>query len=158
MKRIPTTICIVILLAIAASCKKTAADDCAVIYDYILYTTLFNVTDCDGHDLFFGQYKKYDTSQLKVYTVFDNRRINIQFRCDSAMSERAGTPANMMTLGHLLDKTLYVELNGIVTDSIRAAYAIDKTPCTFTYRMTQAFVNGQPVNDIKNVIPVKQCP
>lgn len=128
-----------------------------MIYDYILYATLFNVTDCDGHDLFFGQYKKYDTSQLKVYTVNNNKRLDIQFRCDSTMSERAGTPANMMTLGHLLDKTFYVELNGVVTDSIRADYDKKSNPCTMYYELKQAFVNGQSVKDKLGVIPVKQC-
>ncbi|MFT3827564.1 MAG: hypothetical protein QM731_26820 [Chitinophagaceae bacterium] len=86
------------------------------------FVFLLNFTDTAGHDILFGEYKKYSKDELKIYYNAEGNKKYDVARPDSA--KRLQDDYNYILSIIPSPAMYYIEINGKVTDSVLFDYSI----------------------------------
>ncbi len=151
MKPTLTILLFLTLIATITACKKEAEEPCPMICFFGPEIMPVNLEDASGHDLLNGAYKRYDTSQVKVYFKYEDKKVNIPVRCDSMFKARINAG---FFIDYSYQNTYYVEIQGNLTHTISFTYDTHADRCYTSYSLKEVFVNGVATPLRENILPL----
>jgi len=100
----------------------------------------FNFTDANGNDILYGQYKKYDKGAILMYYKNSGSRTELGQQIDNSMVTNAGFNYLLGTGG--FPGPFYIEIKGIVTDSVKITYQSMPSGCGFSQVIDKIYLNN----------------